>query len=142
MPTPYKEIFDKANVLFTDAELLHRLSDEELNELLKLFLSKAKSVYFKSCKKNLDDVDDVLEQFNVDIDEQEQWLIAQSMRIVWLDKQIYREEKLRDRIGSRDYQMHSPGNLLDKLILLKKETKRELNELLISYSFDEFEGFK
>ena len=141
MPTPYSDIFQKANVLFEDAELLHRLTDEEYTELLKLFLSKARSVYFKSCKKNLNNINDDFEEFNEDLDDQEQWVLAHCMRMIWLDRQIYREEKLRDKIGNRDYQIHSPGNLLDKLILLKKESKRELSDLLISYSFDGFNGF-
>ena len=140
--TPFSDIFYKYNVLVEDNELLSRLTDEEYTELLELFLSKAKSVYFKSCKKDLSDVNTTTKVFNKDIDEQEQWIIAESMKLVWYEKQIYKEEKLRDRLTTKDYENSSPGNLLDKLTKLKLETKKSLDDMIISYSFDGFEGFK
>lgn len=141
MSTPYSDIFYKYGVLVDDSELLSRLTDEEYTELLELFLSKAKSVYFKSCKKNLMDVDNTLKQFNEDIDEQEQWIICEAMKYIWYERQIYKEEKLRDRLTTKDYENSSPGNLLDKLTKLKLETKKSLDNMIISYSFDSFEGF-
>ena len=141
MPTLFSDIFYKYGVLVDDSELLSKLDDEEYTELLELFLSKAKSIYFKSCKKNLMDVDNVLKQFNEDIDEQEQWIICEAMKYIWCERQIYKEEKLRDRLTTKDYENSSPGNLLDKLIKLKLSTKKLLDEMIISYSFDNFEGF-
>lgn len=141
MSTPYSDIFAKANTLFEDAGLLSSLTDEEYNDLLELFLSKAKSVYFKKCRKDLTDVDDTLKQFNQTLDVQEEWIIAECIKYIWYERQVFKEEKLRDRLSTRDYDRKSPGNLLDKLIMLKKEAKRDLDAMLVSYSFDEFEGF-
>ena len=142
MGTPYSNIFYKYGVLVEDSELLSRLTDNEYNELLELFLSKAKSVYFKSCKKDLIGVDNVLKEFIVDLDEQEQWIIAECMKYIWYERQLFKEEKLREKLTPKDYNAsHSVGNLLDKLTTLKKETKKSLDEMLVSYSFDEFVGF-
>ena len=141
MPTPYEDIFYKFNALVEDNELLSRLSDDEYTELLELFLSKARSVYFKSCKKDLNDVDNIIKEFNEDLSEQEQWIIATAMRYIWVERQLFKEEKLRDKIGTKYYSFHSPANLIEKLTELKKEAKRSLNEMLISYSFDSFTGF-
>lgn len=142
MPTPYSDIFTKVNVLFEDANLLADLTDEEYDQLLELFLSKTKSVYFKNCKKDLSDIDDTLKQFNQDLDDEEQWILAEGCKLVWLERQLYKEEKLRDKIGNRDYQIHSPANLIDKLTTLVKETKKNLKEYTVDYSFNEFKGFK
>lgn len=141
MSTPFSDIYVKFNVLMEDVNLLSLLDQDDYEELLELFMSKAKSVYFKNCKKDLTDVNNTTKVFNEDLDEQEQWIIAESMRYIWLERKVYNESKLRDRIGVRDYQLHSPANLLDKLISLKKEAKKSLDEILISYSYDEFEGF-
>jgi len=141
MSTPYSDIFYKYGVLVDDSELLSRLTDEEYTELLELFLSKAKSVYFKSCKKDLSDVDDTKKQFNETIDEQEQWIICEAMKYIWVEKQLYKEEKLRDKMTPKDYDNSSPANLIDKLTKLKIETKKSLDAMIISYSFDGFEGF-
>lgn len=141
MATPYSEIFTKANILFEDADLLSRLTDAEYTELLELFLSKAKSVYFKKCKKDLTDVNDTLKQFNETLDDQEQWIIGECMKLVWYEKQVFKEEKLRDKIGTKDYDRKSPGNLLDKLLKVREDTQKSVEEKINSYTFDDFTGF-
>jgi hypothetical protein len=141
MPTLFSEIYTKANILFDDAPLLGSLTDDEYDELLELFLSKAK-IYFKSCKKDLSDIDDVLKEFNEDLDDEEQWVLALGIRLVWFERKLYKEENLRDRMTTKDYNAsHSPANLIDKLILLRDKTERDLKQRVVDYSFNEFEGF-
>jgi hypothetical protein len=213
LSTPFINIFNKFNSEVSDADLFSRLTDEELTELLTIFLSKSKSVYFKNCKKDLTNIEtydyysktfiatgtsnefiiddypndpnsDAIEyivtveylpitdfifdsgtltfeltstpikddnvvcgynfsgQFNSDLSDEEQWVLAVGMKLTWLERQLYKEEKLRDKIGTKDYNMsHSPANLIDKLTTLKKETEKELQDLINSYSFNSFEGF-
>jgi hypothetical protein len=143
MSTPYSDIYTKANVLFEDSELLSRLTDFELDELLEIFLSKSKSIYFKSCKKDLDDVNDSTKVFNQDLNQEEQWILAMGIRLVWLERKVYKEEKLRDKITTKDYNAsHSTANLLDKLILLRDKAEKDLKQKVIDYTFNSFEGFK
>lgn len=141
MSTPFSDIYTKANVLFEDAQLLASLDDDEYDELLELFLSNTTSIQFKSCKKDLSDIDNDLKQFNPDLDSEEQWIIAYGIRLVWLERKLYKEENLRNRIGNRDYQTFSPANLIDKLILLIDKTKKDLKNKINLYSFNDFEGF-
>lgn len=141
MSTPYSDIFIKFSSLIEDAELLSRLTDDEYETLLEIFLSKAKTVYFKECKIDLSDVDSVLKQFNETVDEQSQWIIAEAMKFIWCESQLFKEEKLRNSIGSKDYDLYSPANLIDKLVKLKQQTKKTLDEMVVSYTFDSFEGF-
>lgn len=140
MPTLFSEIYTKANILFDDAPLLGSLTDDEYDELLELFLSKAK-IYFKSCKKDLSDIDDVLKEFNETLDDEEQWILATGIRLVWLERKLYKEENLRNKMGNRDYQIFSPANLIDKLILLRDKTEKDLKQKVVDYSFNLFEGF-
>ncbi len=140
MPTLFSEIYTKANILFDDAPLLASLDDDEYDELLELFLSKSK-IYFKSCKKDLTDIDDTLKQFNEDLDDEEQWVLALGIRLVWLERKLYKEENLRNKMGNRDYQTFSPANLIDKLILLRDKTEKDLKQRVVDYSFNKFEGF-
>lgn len=141
MPTLYSSIFTKTNILFEDPELLNILTDGEYNDLLEIFQSKVK-IYFKSCKKDLNDVDDVLKQFNTELSNEEQWIIAEGIKLVWIEKQLYKERKLSDRMGTRDYTSHSPANLLDKLLLLKQDAEKSLKNKITDYTFNGFEGFK
>ena len=213
MSTPYIDIFNKYNAEVTDSSLLSLLTDEELTDLLEIFLSKSKSIYFKNCTKDLTDVEtydyytktfiadginneyvierypvdphedailmvcqvndvdtttytfndetltftitpkpalndvvlcgfDFSGQFNSDLTEEEEWVLVSGMQLAWLNRQILREEKLRDRMTTKDYNSsHSPGNLLDKLIVLRKEILKDLRGQIIDYSFNQFEGF-
>lgn len=141
MPTLFSSIYTKANILFEDTKLLADLTDDEYSELLGLFLSKAKSIYFKSCLKDLNDVDIILKQFNSTLSEEEEWILATGIRLVWLERQLYKEEKLRDRIGTKDYNIHSPSNLIGKLTELINMTKTDLRSLVVDYTFNSFKGF-
>lgn len=141
MSTPYLEIYTKFNILMEDSKLLSLLTDDEYTSLQELFLSKAKSIHFKNCRTDLTDVDDTKKQFNQTLSDEEQWILAMAMRLVWVERQLYKEKQLNDHLGTKDYTIHSPGNLLDKLITLKDETKRELKSQINDYSFNNFEGF-
>jgi hypothetical protein len=141
MATPFSDIYIKTNILFEDAGLLSKLTDTEYEELLELFLSKSKSIYFKSCEKDLTDIDNILKQFNETLSEQEQWVLATGIRLVWLERKLYNEENLRNKLSNRDYQTFSPANLIDKLILLRDKTEKDLQKLIVDYSFDSFVGF-
>lgn len=212
MSTSYTEPFDKFNSSISDAPLFSGLTDQELTELLDIFLSKSKSVYFKNCTKDLSDCqnpdfytksfiadgvvntfvidkypvspnskaidlvckvnyvditsytfdedtltftitstlvdDDVVEcgfdfygQFNETLSDEEEWVLSEGMKLTWLNRQIYKEEKLKDKLSTKDYNNFSPANLLDKLVLLKKETESELLNMVNGYSFNGFEGF-
>jgi len=140
MPTLFSEIYTKSNILFDDAPLLSSLDDDEYDELLELFLSKSK-IYFKSCKKDLTDIDDTLKQFNEDLDDEEQWVLALGIRLVWLERKLYKEENLRNRITTKDYNSFSGGNLIDKLTTLRDKTLKDLKNLVTDYTFNNFEGF-
>jgi GTPase involved in cell partitioning and DNA repair len=142
MPTPYSNIYTKSSVLFEDAGLLSVLSDVEYEELLEQFLSKSKSIYFKNCKKDLTDVDNTLKQFNQTLSDEEEWILAEGIKLVWLEKQLNKEEKLRDKLTTKDYNSsHSTGNLIDKLSLLVENARKNLTNMTVSYSFNSFEGF-
>jgi hypothetical protein len=142
LSTPFSDIYAKANVLFEDSELLSRLTDLELDELLEIFLSKSKSIYFKSCKKDLNDINNTTKVFNQNLSEEEQWILAIGIRLVWFERKLYKEENLRNRITTKEYNSFSGGNLIDKLTILRNETEKDLKGKVIDYTFNSFEGFK
>lgn len=139
--TPFSDIYTKANLLFEDAPLLSSLTDVEYSELLELFLSNSTSIQFKSCKKDLSDINTTTKVFNQDLDSEEQWILSYGIRLVWLERKLYKEENLRNKISTKDYNSFSGGNLIDKLTTLKKETEKDLKNKINSYTFNDFEGF-
>jgi hypothetical protein len=80
-------------------------------------------------------------QYNDDLDDQEQWIIARGMILSWISHIVYSEKKLKNSLTTKDYKTFSSSEVLRQLTTLKNETKTELRDLIVSYSFDSFTGF-
>lgn len=85
---------------------------------------------------------DFIGQFNNDIDEESQWILAHGMIITWTSGNIMTDNILRDMVVTVDFTTpHSPANLLDKLVELRQQSLKEIRQLTVSYSFNGFAGF-
>ena len=81
-------------------------------------------------------------QFDEDLNEEECWILAHGMLITWISGNIMTDSILSDMIVTINFSTpHSPANLLDKLVMLRKQTLREIRQLTVSYSFNGFSGF-
>jgi hypothetical protein len=215
LSTSWSKVFDNFLILVADRELCSLLTDEQMTEILRLYLNESYSTRFKICRKDLTDIeepefytqtftasgssnefvlsqyptspnedaitltctvngtnatytfveatkkftitsslskDDVVVcgysfvgQFNADLDDEEDqicWILAHGCIISWQSHIINNEKRLRQRLTSKDFHnMPSYANMLEKLILLRKESMKIYKELVISYSFDGFDGF-
>lgn len=140
MTTPFKSIYDKFLSLIEDNDLA-LFDDEDLSRILAGYLSRAISLDFKQCVKDLSDYDEGSEKFNIVLTGEEQWIIATGMTISWLEPKIKRERLLRDAISDRDYRESSHANQLKELLNLEKSTRGKLHEYIISYTHNDFDGF-
>ena len=81
-------------------------------------------------------------QFDEDLNDEECWILAHGMLITWISGSIMTDSILSDMIVTINFSTpHSPANLLDKLVMLRKQTLKEIRQLTVSYSFNEFSGF-
>lgn len=140
MTTPFQDVYDKFLSLIDDYELA-LFNDEDLDFLLINYLSRAVSLDFKQCTKDLNDYDKELKQFNVDLTGEEQWIIANGMVLSWLEPKIKRERLLRDAISDRDYKESSHANQLKELMNLESATRLKLHSYIVSYTHNDFDGF-
>lgn len=139
MATPFQDIYDKFLSLIDDYTLA-LITDEELEDLLSNYLSRAISLDFKQCRKDLNNIDKTIKQFNDELSLEEQWIIANGMVLSWLEPKLKRERLLRDAITDRDYKETSHANQLKELMNLEEITKRKLKEYIISYTHNDFDG--
>jgi len=140
MTISYDLIFQKFMHEINDFDLTS-LNEEQMLIENKLTLSKAVSL-FKKCKQSLirDDED---EEFTNDLTEEEQWILADYMRKVWLDEKINNGELLKLRLTDKDFKTFSPADLLGTMSKLKsiydKELKLKVNDYLYDgYSYSRF----
>lgn len=133
MSTSYTLIYDRFLNKITDYDMVSLTSSEIDMTLLKYL--KSAITGFKYCTKDLKDRDDSSQTFNIDLEENEQEIIAKLMVIEWVSQYINSQENIRQVLGSRDYSIYSPANLLDKLITLKKTMQDEVQSELTFYYY-------
>ena len=79
--------------------------------------------------------------FNDELNYEEIYILALGMVCQWLAPKRNREENLVQMITDSDYKKLSGANMLDKMIKLYDRTKRELELMIINYSYNNFKGF-
>lgn len=134
MATTYDEIYDRFLNKVTDYELASLLNPDLVTQLLKNL--KGAISDFLYCKQDLSSRDDAGGTFSITLTDLEQSILAKFMVVQWVNPQILRLENIRNELGNKDFQTFSPGNLLDKLLLLKKDLIREATEDMIFYHYN------
>ncbi len=136
MATPFTNIYQKVTSLLQSYTFAN-LGQELFEEFLQMWLNEASSVYFIDCEKNLDNVDLIGNQFNETLTSREEWILAYSICLSYLNYFLADEQKLQNTLGDRDYQSYSPANLLKELRITTEHFERRLKEALELYSYRE-----
>ena len=124
--TLFEDVYQKFLTMFTDANL-SKLTQPTLDELFDFWRSHSDSIHVKEIRKDLQDIDLVLRQYNETLTSEEQWLVAYGMMLSWLDWKIKDEDALRVSISDRDYNITSRASMLKSLKELKVVTLDDLH---------------
>jgi len=140
MATPFSNIYEKFKGLITDTTHV-KYTQLQLEDLFKSYLSRSASLEFRECRKNLDDVDLINNQFNEDLSQMEEWIIAYGMTLSWIEPQIKYNRILRESFKGDSIKEDSHANLIDKLEKLFDRTVIQLDRYKSDYTYDDFKGF-
>lgn len=111
------------------------MTEEEVKEQLHDYLIPA-IARFHVCKKNLQDRDDYLEQFNVELSEMEIEILSNYVLLEYLDSTYIRTPTLlKVNLSSSDFNSYSPANMLSKLLDMHKTYLSENETLLSRYAW-------
>lgn len=135
--TPFADIYDKFLTQIRSTSFA-QLIQADFEEEAYNYLSKSAYLDFKRCKQDLSDVDLVKKQFNVTLTQEEQWILAYGMVLTWISKTVRDENKLKEKLGTKDYTMYSPANMLKELKDLEKLTAYNFRRLIVSYTYNSF----
>ncbi len=133
MATPYKELTDL--VLDKVKSLgIPNITEPEADELLSSYLSPA-CIRFKCCKQDLKNRDDATMAFNIDLNEEEQEILATLMLVEYYSANyVFVPSLLKQNLTSVDFRVFSSKNHLDGLVNLRDVYKKESRQLMSAYS--------
>ena len=123
MATSFETITNKFLGKITDDMYLELTPEDTLRDA-KSFLLDA-IPYFEFPRFALYDYNTELEEYNVDLTDEEINILALLMKTAWLERQINSVEQTRMKYSGSDFKMTSQANHLSKLLQLKSENIRE-----------------
>ena len=138
MGTPVQDVYTKFLGMIEDEEWL--LVDEGVIEDLLLDYLENATVEFHQCKKDLTiDYDSMC--FVEELGLNEILILAWGMMIHYLQPKIKREENLRQFVSDKDFNKLSNANMLNRLMMLEKETRKQLEVYQNKYKFKDCTGW-
>lgn len=138
MATHVDEIFSRFLSQIEDESLLE-IDEEVLEELMYDYLCKS-IVDFNVCTKDLR-INPLTNEIVSDLGEDEAQILAFGMVMHYLTPKILREENLQQMVTSSDFSKLSNANMLDKLLKLRTQIRKDYQMYLHKYELKEFEGF-
>lgn len=135
MATPFKEVYDRVYNKISDYSFV-KLTEDEVEEILEKYLLSA-IVKFKRCKKDLNDRDETLNQFNQDLTDEEKEILATLLCVEYLTSQLITSDLLKPRLGTKDWNLYSQANHIKEIREIRDQMKSEANQMMISYSYSE-----
>ncbi len=134
MATPYEKLYENLLSKFRSYEI-PLMTVEEVKDYLHDFLVPAIS-RFHVCRKNLNDRDDIIQRFNIELSDVEIEILSNYMLIEYIDSEYVRTPSLlKIQLPSSDFKVYSPANFLDKLMAMHKTYVTENETLLSRYAW-------
>lgn len=134
MYTPYEKIYDNLLPKFRSYEI-PLMTTEEVKDYLHDFLIPAIS-RFHVCRKDLNNRDDIVQRFNVELSDIEIEILSNYLLIEYIDSEYVRTPSLlKVQLPSSDFKVFSPANFLDKLMNMRTAYTKENETLLSRYAW-------
>lgn len=134
MSTSYQKVYEKFTQKISDY-MFDGMLQSEAEEYFLGYLKNAIPKFIQ-CEKDLTQRDDTIGEFIEDLTELEQEILAFMMVLEWVQPKINHADLLELRLGTKDFNTFSSANQLKELKELKKEIQKEINDLIILYSYN------
>jgi methionine synthase II (cobalamin-independent) len=139
MATPYTDIYDfflskVEDFSFVDTEKYPTV--EDLQAELRKYLRSA-IVRFKQSKVDLSKRDELLKQFNEDLNDDEKEILSSLMVLAYIQPKITSVQNMEQRLVDREYKAYSQGKHLQEMISLRKDLQSEVSQLISAYTYED-----
>ena len=136
MATSYSDVYE-AFIFKIEGYKLLMLLNEDRERIIDKYMTAVCRKIQKKCAKYVDlaDRDDLLQQFNKDIDEDIIDIIAECMITEWLKPKIYSDELLQSRLNTKDFTEFSPAKLIEHTRYVYEMSQKESKAMVNNYTF-------
>lgn len=135
MPTLYEKLYENLLPKFRSYEI-PLMTTEEVKDFLHDFLVPAIS-RFHVCRKNLNDRNDILQRFNVELSDIEIEILSNYLLLEYIDSTYIRVPSLlKVTLPSSDFRAFSSANMIEKLMSMHKTYLCENETLLSRYAWE------
>ena len=127
MATPYSKIYDRFLSSITDYDLAY-LPNDDMENVVHGWLLRAIADFY-NCKVDLDDRDDEIRCFNVDLSNWEIDVLAKFMVAAWLNDQIASVNLTLQMFGGKEEKYYSQAQHLSSLVALRDSIRTEARKM-------------
>lgn len=134
MATPYSVIHARAIAKITDYDIL-KFNISMREAMLNEYLLSAQVEFQRLCKVDLTDKDEILAQYNADLDDEIIEILATGEAYYWLCPKVLNTENLYNVLNTKDFSMYSPANLLSELQSLRDMFWKDFRRKMYEYTY-------
>ena len=137
--TSYETLYSKCLSKIEDPTLV-QLTEEDLEIMLHGWLMSAVAK-MRKCSSDLTDRDDVAKQFNIDLSDIEQEILAISMVREWVSQQLHSVTLTAQVFSGKEAKYYSQAQHIAELRELDERLKIEAQKLSRDYTYTDNEYF-
>lgn len=137
--TSYETLYNKCLSKIEDPTLV-QLTEEDLEIMLHGWLMSAVAK-MRKCSSDLTDRDDVAKQFNIDLSDIEQEILAISMVREWVSQQLHSVTLTAQVFSGKETKYYSQAQHIAELRELDERLKVEAQKLSRDYTYADNEYF-
>lgn len=134
MATSFESIYARCRGRIKDYDK-EGYTDELFEQAERDLLTLAIDDFSDICVQDLNDYNDELKEFNIDLSRKEQNILSLGMIVHWIEPYIYNSDALRNAMSTKDFTFFSPANLLEKMTDLYRLSQENLRAEMNAYSF-------
>lgn len=115
--------------------VLLELADQDRRDMLVPYVIDAANKFNSACLEDLNDRDEDLQQFNVDLSAEVIDILVDFMVVAWLKHKLYNSDLLRNGMSTKDYTVFSPANLQNQIRLTYQDAREHAQKRLHNYTY-------
>ena len=114
MNTAYEDIYARYRSRVRNYDMLDlEMAQGELyqKDLLELAIEDFEEI----CKQDLENRDDELRSFGIELTAREKNILSLGMVVHFVEPYVYNTDALQNALSTKDFSLYSPANLLEKM---------------------------